>query len=199
MGYSTVELTQKFNLVGINFSTLDGSDTVNVKDLFSGTFTDGDQIQIRAGAGYDICVWDTDKWVNYGGTEETTRTVERGTGIWLVLNNATEANPVSVTMSGSVDLLTSKETALAQGYAIASAGLPMNLSVNSPKLIWTGLTNGDQLQIRAGAGYDICIWTDGVWVNYGGSEPSERTISADAAFWVVSATGNATVTVDPTK
>ena len=197
VGYQTMALTQKFNLVGVNFADLSGSDTVLAKDFITGEFTNGDQLQIPSASGYDVLEWYDGKWCAYGGTIESDKSVVRGTGVWIVTKGATVENPVSVTVSGAVNLSDALTITFGQKYVLASPGLPKDYSVNTKELTWENLAEGDQLQIPSASGYDVLEWYDSKWCAYGGTVESNKVIPAGVAVWIVSTANDAKVTMTP--
>ena len=203
VGYTTVELTTKFTLVGINFSSLDGTDAIPVNEAIIGDFANGDQLQIQNGTGgYTTLVWREDAW--YGLSSETPATVslKRGTGIWVVVNNATHDTPVSVQLKGAVNLSDSLTTNFGQSYLIAATGLPVDAAVNGALFSWEGLADGDQLQIQnSSGGYTTLAWRtgDNKWYGLSSSVPATAVIPKESAIWLVSSNANAKVVVAPSN
>ena len=180
VGYTTVELTTKFTLVGINFSSLDGADAVPVNEIISGNFSDGDELQIQS--------------------------IKRGLGAWVVSKVATEETPVSIQLKGAVNLSDSLTVDFGQQYVIAATGLSVDAAVNSTLFTWENLAANDQLQIPDGmGGYTVLEWqdknADGIYNWYGVSSPDPATaiIPKESAIWIVSTNQDAKVTIHPNE
>lgn len=201
VGYTTMNFTQKYNLVGVSFATLGGEDEIPVNEFISGEFTEGDQLQIQSGTGgYNVLEWRNSQWCGYGSSVASDRVVKRGTGVWIVTKQATTDNPVTAMVSGAVKLDNGLEVAFGQKYVIAAPGIPIEVAVNSNIFSWTDLSDGDQLQIPNGTGgYNVLQWKDGQWCGYGSNIPSERTIPVQTAVWIVSTSATAKVTINPSN
>ena len=198
VGYTTVELTRQYTLVGINFSALDGSDSLPVNDVVSGNFSNGDQLQLQDGSGsYIVLRWENDAWCdNSGSVAEVS--VKRGSGVWLVANGASEASPVIAQLKGGVNLSDTLTTSFGQQYVIAATGLPVDTTVNSALFTWENLSPDDQLQVPDGNGsYIVLRWRDGKWYGGNSDAPAAVSIPKESAIWLVSTNPTARVTVNP--
>ncbi|MEG2724952.1 MAG: hypothetical protein RR982_03775, partial [Kiritimatiellia bacterium] len=112
VGYQTISLTQKFTLVGINFSPLTAKDAPApclLNDVISGDFVHGDQIQIQNGNGYKLAGWNSSlkKWCKTtadGIVSDIVSPLEitPGVGFWVVSKNAKSDHPVQMKTCGQV-------------------------------------------------------------------------------------------------
>ena len=118
-------------------------------------------------------------------------------GVHFVTKSATTANPVSITVSGAVNLSDALTITFGQKYVLASPGLPKDYSVNTTELTWENLADGDQLQIPSATGYDVLERYDGKWCAYGGTVESDKIIPAGVAVWIVSTASDAKMTMTP--
>ena len=203
VGYTTVELTKEYTLVGINFSSLDGKDSRPINEVVSGNFTNGDFLQIKDASmgGYTVLRWENNAWYPLGETTPADREVKRGTEIWIVAHNASPDNPVTVQLCGSVKMEDSLTTEFGQDYVIASVGLPMDVDINSKFFSWQGMANGDQLQVQDPRtnGYIAFRWQDGHWYPLGSAEPAQHVLEKERAFWLYSNNAEAKVSIQPTN
>ena len=131
VGYSTITLTEKNSIVGINFTGVDGNAmSINeavpyVDGMVKGAnINEADQIQIQDGAGgYKIYYMSNGKnakggtvdgldgkWAEMGKTTVAADTITNGTAFWYVRNGwtASSAN-LTLTVAGSVCLLAASE------------------------------------------------------------------------------------------
>ena len=202
-----MELTTKFTLVGINFSSLDGADAVPVNEIISGNFSDGDELQIQdTQGGYTVLTWKNGAWYGLSSPEPATVSIKRGLGAWVVSKVATEETPVSIQLKGAVNLSDSLTVDFGQQYVIAATGLPVDAAVNSTLFTWENLAANDQLQIPDGmGGYTVLEWqdknADGIYNWYGVSSPDPATaiIPKESAIWIVSTNQDAKVTIHPNE
>ena len=199
VGYTTIELTKKFTLVGINFSSLNGDDALPIREAVSGEFGEGDQLQIQNEYGsYIVLEWKNGQW--YGLDSDTPATVEvrRGTGVWIVSNTASKESPVRAVVQGAVNLSDSLTTDFGNSFVIAAAGLPVDTTPNSNLFKWEGVKDGDNLQIPNEYGsYTVLQWEAGQWVG-DNSTPATAKIPKESAIWLISSSPDAKVIIDPT-
>ena len=207
VGYTTVELTTKFTLVALNFSSLEGNETIPVNEVISGDFVNGDQLQIQdTEGGYTILYWKNNNGWYGAGTDTIPATLEvaRGTGMWVVSQTASEETPLTVQLAGAVNLTdTLNITDFGNRYLIASSGLPVNTTVNGNLFVWENMTDGDQLQLPDGeGGYTILQWRDGHWYGAGAGNnnpPATLVIPKESGFWLYASNPAAKLKVLPTN
>ena len=198
-----MELTKKYTLVGINFSSLDGSNSIPVTEAVTGNFSDGDELQVQNGTGgYTVLQWRDGVWCGYGTTKPASLKVERGRGVWLVSHGgASIENPVIAQIKGGVNLSDTLVTTFGESYVITATGLPIDAPVNSELFRWDNLNDKDQLQLpRENGSYTVLEWntSDQKWHPYGKpTEDVSLSIPKESAVWVVSSNPNATVTITP--
>ena len=205
VGYTTTQLTSKFTLVGINFSSLSGKNTIPINEVITGDFANGDQLQIQDGdGGYIVLEWKEDGWYGLSASTPASVEVTRGTGVWIVAQSASTNNPVKAQLKGAVNLSDEMTSEFGQRYVIASTGLPVDTGVNSPLFKWTNLADKDQLQIPDGTGgYVVLEWRDADgdgqyhWYGLSASTPATVLIPKESAFWIVSSNELASVTISP--
>ena len=199
-----MDLTRQYTLVGINFSSIDGLDSIPVAEAISGDFANGDELQIQDDTGrYIVLVWQNGTWCSYGTTTPATTQLKRGTGVWVVSHGgASTETPVRVQLKGAVNLSDNLSTEFGNSYVIAATGLPVDVAVNGPLFTWERFNDGDELQIPDATGrYIVLQWNDATknWVSFGSNEASTVTIPKESAIWVVSTNPNAKVTISPAE
>ena len=195
VGYSTFDLTEDYQMVGISFVGLDASfgKEVPVNGFITGDFPDGAQIQVENGrGGYSLFRWNaaTKQWGTSnpfsGAFTPTDATIPVGAGVWVVSDAGTKGEPLPVTVAGRVDSSVDIEFV---GYKLASFPSFAELPVNSKELTWEGLQTGDQMQVPNGkGGYTVVRWNNG-WktVNPFTQQEQDATVSikANQAVWLV--------------
>ena len=204
VGYTTVEVTKEYTLLGVSFFDLNDStqDTIAINDFIAGDFAHGDQLQVpkATGTSYDIAIWNADegKWcTSRRGQPTTTESpiiLKKGDGVWLITPAVTTTNPMQVILKGRALASTTATYDCAQQYRLVSLPIYDAVPVNSPSLTWANLKNGDQIQIpkATGSSYDIAVWNASLnkWCTSRRGQPttteSALTFSPYAAAWVVS-------------
>ena len=219
VGYTTIEVTQKYTLLGVSFFDLADStqDTIPVNDFISGDFADGDQIQVPKNGStseYDRAAWNSElgKWCtirfNKPSTTESSIVLKKGTGVWFVSFQATEQAPVKVTLKGRALLSATAEYDCAQKYSLVSLPIYEAVSVNATSLIWAGLQDGDQIQVPKNGStteYDRAAWNSklGKWCTIRFNKPSTTEspvmFKPYEAAWLVSTGTDASCIYDSTK
>ena len=147
VGYTTIEVTKEWTLMGVNFTGLDNPSTeeIPILSLISGNFSAGDQIQIPKINGADVTEWNPaiGKWctISRGKVteKEATYTIAAGQGFWLKSTTASLTSPLNVQISGKVYDGDSLTVALGQQYTIFSPISPTEIEVNSEELVWESL------------------------------------------------------------
>lgn len=173
-------------------------------ELIKGDVAYGTQIQIRNSAGtYDIYkylaeCYDADKddfvpgWGNVG-EELATLKVAPGTAFWFQA-----ASDCNVSISGEI-LADSSKTLNLPANTFSMVSSPYPYAVNPNELTWTGLSYGDQIQVRNAMGtYDIykylqeCYDADKDdfvpgWGNVGEELVAADVIPVAAGVWIKTA------------
>jgi hypothetical protein len=203
VGYQTVTLTKKWNLLAVQFGELGvNEDAVAVNSVFCNVegLADKDQLQIPEGKSYTIVEWNatTKKWCAYGNPNaESDAVVTRGRGVWLQATGASDANPVVLTVSGAIALNRDADD-FSTGYTIVCPPAPLaGTSINTPAMVWDGLADKDQLQVPEGSSYNIAEWnaTTKKWCAYGNANlESTLTFPEGAACWLMTKSANASMT-----
>ena len=217
VGYTTVEITKEYTLLGVSFFNLDDStqDTIAINDFVTGDFTHGDQLQVpkETGSSYDIAIWNETegKWCTSRRGQPTTTAstieIKKGDGVWLLSKSATETTPVEIVLKGRALISATATYNCAQQYRLVSLPTYDSVPVNSTKLEWTNLQHGDQIQIPKSTGnsYDVAVWNSTLskWCTSRRGQPTttESTLafSPYSAAWVVSTSDAASCTYDSTK
>ena len=206
VGYQTVEVTNGWTLLGVNFVGLEDASVneIPVLSLISGEFSAGEQIQIPTANGYAIAEWNpaVNAWctVSRGKvtTTPSTAKISAGAGFWLK-STATPENPKVVQFAGKVYDGDEISVTLGQKYTIFSPLLPNEVAVNSDLLTWTNLEHGDQVQIPTANGYEVAGWNSTLskWCTISRNKvtttPSTVAIKAGESIWVVSTNADASV------
>ena len=212
VGYTTIEVTKEWTLMGVNFTGLESSSTeeIPIVSLISGDFSAGDQIQIpKATTGYNLAGWNETlgKWCTYNRTgisnNEATYTIPAGKGFWLKSTAASAANPLYVQFAGKVYDGADVVVTLGQQYTIFSPLSPSAIAVNSEDLVWSNFVAGDQVQVpkKDATGYDVAGWNAnlGKWCKIGRTtvtnEPVTFSITPGSSIWVVSQNADAKVSI----
>ena len=193
MGYTTVEHGDTWTLLGVNFASL-GVNNGNVEGKFSiqdltGDFADGDQIQVWNGSGYEVLYYYSANLLGPTAgfyTDQATLSdllLPRGTAIWVKSETLTKA-----TVSGKVASSTIPVKGH-PGWSLFASRSPVATPVND--FNFSGLSDGDQMQIWDGNGYVLLYWySEGVLGASGfyesTGELSTRTVPVGSGFWIKS-------------
>ena len=214
VGYTTIEITQDFALLGVSFMGLtpQSETTMPINEFLDGTFVEGDQIQVLnpETQQYEIAAWNAELslWcTSRRGSATTTPSpvvLTLGDAIWLKTSATTE-KPIEITAKGRV-CTAALEYKLGNRYQLLSFPAFESLAVNSPKLTWTGLKHGDQLQVLGPNGqYEIAAWNAelNLWTTSRRGNPtttpSTLEIPGYSGAWFVSSGENAMCSFDITK
>lgn len=190
VGYTTITTQAGYNMMGCVFKGL-GSETVSLNDLLTGDFVAGDQVQLYVAAtgGYTLYTYNaTSGWMN-GRVSADDRPVALGDSFWLY----TPGREVTVTVKGAVSADNFTYTSV-QGLQMVASTLPLPLEINGAT--WTGLSNGDQIQVaNTSGGYTIYTYSTatGKWMQ--GRVPADVTIPVGSSMWLNTATAGVTLTV----
>ncbi len=191
VGYTTMKTTAGFNMLGVVFNGLDGQ-ALPLAKAVEGDFQDEDEIQVyNKDTGYASYTY----WKDYGGWLDgnfapATQLVAPGTSFWL----KTPGREVEVVFKGAVSA--SREAYVCKaGLQMVSANLPVELDLNG-NAIWTGLTDGDEIQVRKGNAYtSYSYWKDfGGWLDGDFNLVTEK-LPVGASFWLKVAKPGATLTI----
>ena len=217
VGYTTIEVTKKFLLVGASIFPLDSEgvpEKVSVHDFIKGDFAEGDELQIPNGNAYDRAIWHTVNGEAFWCKERRGVPVDEPSdlmvssldGVWLNINRASTTTPVSVSFLGRIDMGTVVTKEMGKRYQLASITQPIECPINSEALKWDGLTDGDELQIQNdNNSYDRAIWHTQDGASFWSAErrgqptgiPSTLVIKPSTSFWVVTKQDGASMTYSP--
>ena len=178
-------------MLGVTFKGLDGAE-LPLNEIVSGEFLDGDEIQVYTpGSGSTFYSY----WKDYGGWLDgafntATTPCKIGTGFWL----KTPDRSVTVTLKGAVPMETFRYESQA-GFQMLSLGTPRELDLNRD-ITWTGLTDGDEIQVRKDGQYVFySYWKDyGGWLT-GSFEVVSEPIAIGSSIWLKTANSGATATI----
>ena len=222
MGYTTIELTKEYSLLGVPFFPLvtENNDGISIQEFITGNFSDGDEVQIPQASGfsYNRAVWYTDEngdgfWSAIRGSSgatgvPSTLKVHPGEGFWIYRKNFSPDIKVEATVKGKVELASQMVKELSKQYQIISFPQPVELNVTSGRIEWHGLKAGDEIQIPDQSGnsysYNRAIWyTDAnsgrsYWSGHRQGRPtgveSTLIIPANVGIWLVTSGDGASVT-----
>ena len=180
VGYTTITTTPGFNMVGVVFNGLDGKE-VPLSEIVNGDFQDGDEIQVyKKGGGYVAYTY----WKDFGGWldgnfEAAREALPLGTAFW----QKTPGRSIPVTLKGAVATGEYKYESVA-GLQMIALGIPKAFDLNDD-LVWSGLTDGDEIQIRDGSSYvSYTYWKDfGGWLD-GNFNKADKSVPVGASLWL---------------
>lgn len=181
VGYTTVEVSEKWTILGVNFSGVDGEPmTLSEAIPYAEGMTKGnsinsaDQIQIQNGTGGYVTYYLSNglnakgnatidgldgKWAKGGTFVPTTDTVQPGTAFWYGRTTYKSGDPaINLTVAGSVSKLASSDKEITQSWTHIANPFPTALALNEGFLYQEGMTKGnsinsaDQIQIQNGTG-----------------------------------------------
>ena len=187
VGYQQITLDQKYTILGINFTAVDGSN-ISLQDAVpyatgmtkANVDSAADQIQIQNAAGtYDIyylsngynakgnAVSGLDgKWAAAGKYVVSDATLAPGTAFWFVRKDAT--SPITINIAGGVSMIASNSKGIDGTYKLIANPYPTALPLNDGIPYVAGMTKAnvdsaaDQIQIQNAAGtYDIYYLSNG--------------------------------------
>lgn len=190
VGYTTITTVPGFNMLGCVFNGLDGN-ALPLNQIVSGDFQDNDAIQVYdATTGYTSYTY----WKDYGGWLDgdfnpATTLIQPGTAFWL----NTPGRSITVTLKGAVR--SGSYTYVAKkGLQMVSSALPVDMDLNN--ITWTGLTDGDEIQVRENGAYiSYSYWKDyGGWLD-GNFVPVTKPIEKGTSAWLKVAADGATFTI----
>ena len=180
VGYNTVTLTEKWTILGVNFTGVDGN-AMSINDAIpyaegmvkGANVNTADQIQIQDGnGGYNTYYMSNGKnakggtvdglegkWAKAGTTTPSTDTVKNGTAFWYCRTTVAAGDPsLTLTIAGAVSLLASSDKQISETWVHIANPYPAELALNDGIPFTTGMTKGanindaDQIQIQDGAG-----------------------------------------------
>lgn len=177
VGYNTITIDKKYNLIGVNFQSVSGG-ALSIQDAIvpSDNMTKGnavtaaDQIQIMDASGTYVTYYLSNgyagkgsypetagKWVKFGAaTTPATDTIPTGTGFWFITKDA-PAEPFTIQVAGSVLMSSSEDKTLTTQYSIVANPYPMDIPLNDGVVAENGtkgnaVTAADQIQIMDSTG-----------------------------------------------
>ena len=176
-------------MITAQFDATGGNGTgMAVKDLVKGDIPVGAEMQVRRPEGdYDIYTYsemafnpDFDPedpstmtmpgWADGSGSLATSK-VSPGAAFWLKADTACD-----VTIAGSI-LAEASKTVNVNAGIFSMVGNAYPADVNPNDVTWTGLTNGDEMQVRLDVGdYDIYTYSETAFnPNFDPNDPSTMT------------------------
>ena len=179
VGYTTVTTSPGFNMLGVVFNGL-GGQTLTLNDIVSGDFQDNDKILIRKdGRYYTYTYYDGYGWWDESTGAEATEPCSVGTAFWL----ETPGRSVEVTLKGAVPTGEYQYTSTA-GFQMISMATPRELDLNTD-VTWSGLTDGDEIQIRKDGRYYTYTYYDGYgWWDESTGAISTTKVQAGSSLWL---------------
>jgi hypothetical protein len=189
VGYITKTLTEKNNMVGLNFGKVGDGGAIPIVDLVpkdqpglnvGASVATSDNIQVLVGTGYTtyyLCngnigkggayVPAADGWVKGGEAAVTTDTIPVGGAFWFISQSAAADNPVNLTLAGQVATDVSLTKSIQPGLNMIANGYATDLAFANPD---TGLSVGtkgtsvatsDNIQVLVGTGYTTYYFCNG--------------------------------------
>jgi hypothetical protein len=189
VGYITKTLTEKNNMVGLNFGKVGDGGAIAIVDLIpkdqpglnaGAGVTVADNIQVLVGAGYTtyyLCngnigkggayVPAADGWVKFGEAAVTTDTIQSGGAFWFISQSATAGNPVNLTLAGQVATDATLTKSIQPGLNMIANGYAADIAFANPE---TGLSVGvkgagsavaDNIQVLASGAYTTYYFCNG--------------------------------------
>lgn len=189
-------------MIAVPFDSVVGNgDGIAVKDLVTGDIPYGAEMQVRLPAGgYDIYQYSNEAydasiddfvpgWATGGGDLATAK-VAPGAAFWFKTSSA-----CNVTIAGAVLADASKQITVNGGiFSMIGNAYPSDINPND--IDWTGLSYGDELQVRLDAGgYDIYKYSDEAydasiddfvpgWATGGGDYVTESVLKSARGAWI---------------
>ena len=213
VGYNTITIDKQYNLIGVNFQSVDGK-ALSIQDAIvpSDKMTQGnaitvaDQIQIQNATGGYVMYYLSNgtagkasypatkgKWVlATAPSTPTTDTIPTGTGFWFITKDA-PAEPFTISVAGSVLMSTSEAKDLTTQYSIVANPYPVDIPLNGGVVAENGtqgnaITVADQIQIQnSTGGYTMYYLSNGT--------AGKASYPATKGKWVL-ATAPSTATTD---
>ena len=177
VGYTTITTSADFTMLGVVFNGLNG-DALPLNEIVSGTFVDGDQIQIYdRDTGYKVYRYYNNDWVG-GDFLPATTPIEPGTSFWL----KTPERAVEVTLKGAVPT-GSYSYVSKSGFQMVSPNIPISFNLNDDIGWGEGLVDSDQIQVRSGNSYQVYRYYNGAWVG-GDFLPTTVKIPVGSSIWL---------------
>ena len=162
VGYNTVTISKKYNILAVNFAPVDGSDSISLQELFpytegngmttGGAATAADNIQIMQEDGslktyhlsngkvgrvtVDALIG---KWAQGTETTPTDVKIKNGQAFWYISQNG-ETTPYTLTVAGQVAMTTSETLSLNKVYNHIGSPYPVDVPLND----CVKVTNGTQ-------------------------------------------------------
>ena len=189
-------------MIAAQFDAVDGNGAgIAIKDLVTGEIPYGAEMQVRLPAGdYDIYHYDAEAydasiddfvpgWANGGGDLVTTK-ITPGAAFWFKTDSDCNVN-----IAGKI-LEDASKTVNVNAGIFSMIGNAYPADVNPNDVEWTGLTYGDEMQVRLDAGdYDIyhydaeaydAVKDDFVpgWANGGGDLVTTGVLKSGRGAWI---------------
>lgn len=189
-------------MIAAQFDAANGNGAgIAVKDLVTGDIPYGAEMQVRLPAGgydiyhYDAEAYDEDNddfvpgWANGGGNLATAK-IAPGAAFWFKTGSSCNVN-----IAGKI-LEDASKTVNVNAGIFSMIGNAYPADVNPNAIEWTGLTYGDEMQVRLDAGgYDIYHYdaeaydesTDDFvpgWANGGGDLVTTGVLKSGRGAWI---------------
>jgi len=189
VGYMTKTLTEKNNMVGLNFGQVGDGGAIPIVDLvpkdqpglnIGASVATSDNICVLEGAGYVtyyLCngnigkggayVAEADGWMRLGGSAVTTDTIPLGGAFWFISQSASAASPVELTLAGQVATDATITKSIQPGLNMIANGYAADIAFADPD---TGLCVGtkgasvatsDNISVLVGEGYTTYYFCNG--------------------------------------
>ena len=174
VGYNTVTISKKYNILAVNFAPVDGSDSISLQELFpytegngmtaGGSSSAADSVQIMQDDGSLIAYHLSNgkvgrntyenlvgKWAKGTETVPTEVKVKNGQAFWYISQNG-ETTPYTLTVAGQVAMTTSETLDLTKVYNHIGSPYPVDVPLNDCVKVTNGTLGGssaaaDNIQI----------------------------------------------------
>jgi hypothetical protein len=189
VGYMTKTLTEKNNMVGLNFGKVGDGGAIPIVDLIpkgqpglnaGANVITGDNIQVLVGTGYTtyyLCNGnigkggtykeEADGWVKLGDAAVTTDTIPVGGAFWFISQSASAASPVELTLAGQVATDVSLTKSIQPGLNMIANGYAADIAFADPDnglcvgTKGSDVATGDNIQVLVGTGYTTYFFCNG--------------------------------------
>ena len=164
MGYNTVTISKKYNILAVNFAPVDGSDSISLQELFpytegngmtaGGSSSAADSVQIMQDDGslkayhlsngkvgrktYEELVG---KWAYNDETTPSAVKIKNGQAFWYISQNG-ETTPYTLTIAGQVAMTTSETLSLNKVYNHIGSPYPVDIPLNGYVVVSGGTQGG---------------------------------------------------------
>jgi hypothetical protein len=215
VGYITKTLTEKNNMVGLNFGKVGDGAAIPIVDLIpknqpglnaGADVITGDNISVLQGSTYVtyfLCngnigkggayVAEADGWMRLGGSAVTTDTIPVGGAFWFISQSASAASPVELTLAGQVATDATITKSIQPGLNMIANSYAADIAfANSDTGLCVGTKGAD-----VATGDNISVLASGVYTTYyfcNGNVGKGGTYVPEADGWMK--LGGSAVTTD---